>query len=100
MKTKFTSREIIDFYHFVTDVADRGEEIDPELLEELLEEVYESSHFPMWWKLDIPEKNLYIIKDEPLYFNIGDLIIVGYQQYTILKKSINLTEEYIEYTVV
>lgn len=95
MKTKFTSREIIEFYHFVTDVEDRGEEIYPDLLEE----VYESSHFPMWWKLDIHEENLYIIKDEPLYFNIGDLIIIGYQGYTILKKSINLTEEYIEYTV-
>ena len=95
MKTKFTSREIIDYYYFVTDVEDRGEEI----YSDLLEEVYDSSHFPMFWKLDIHEENLYIIKDEPLYFNIGDLIIIGYQGYTILKKSINLTEEYIEYTV-
>jgi len=95
MKTKFTSREIIDYYYFVTDVEDRGEEI----YSDLLEEVYNSSHFPMFWKLDIHEENLYIIKDEPLYFNIGDLIIIGYQGYTILKKSINLTEEYIEYTV-
>jgi len=29
MKTKFTSREIIDFYNFVTDVEDRGEEYKP-----------------------------------------------------------------------
>jgi hypothetical protein len=53
----------------------------------------------MWWKLDTYEKKLYIIKDEPLYFNIGDPIIIGYQGYTIIKKSINLTDEYIEYIV-
>ena len=95
MKTKFISHEIIDYYHFVTDVEDRGEEI----YHDLLEEVYDSSHFPMWWKLDIHEENLYILFDEPLYFNLGETVRVGFEEYTIIKKNINLFNECIEYTV-
>jgi hypothetical protein len=93
MKTKFISHEIIDYYHFVTDI--RGEEIDPDLLE-----LYYSRQYKQFgWRLDIYEKTLYILFDEPLYFNLGETVRVGFEEYTIIKKKINLFNECIEYVL-
>jgi hypothetical protein len=42
-----------------------------------------------------------MIFDEPLHFNLDDEVLMGEDnRYTITKKTINLTDEYIEYKII
>ncbi len=92
MKTKFTSRELD-----ITNSSFIGELHKEEILE-----LYYLKHYKKnGWKLDKETGVMYMIFDEPLYFNLDDEVLVGEDnRYTIIGKTINLTDEYIEYEII
>jgi hypothetical protein len=62
---------------------------------------YEELHKEHGWQVDFKSGDIFMIFHEPLYFNIGDIVIVrgerSIHSMVIFHKIINLTEGYIEY---
>ena len=101
MKTKFTLESFMDSFTEYIDVMYGCEEEDDifEIEENTMMEQYYLKHYEKnGWKLDIYEKTLYMIFDEPLFFNVHDEVDLGEDGYrTITNKTIILTDQYIEY---
>lgn len=116
MKTKFTDDNFMDSfsnyvdytyaddetndYHLESDEYSESDGISEIEENNMLEQYYLKHYEKNGWKLDIETKTLYIIFDEPLYFNINDKVEVGEEDRTIIGKIINLTHQYIEYIVI
>jgi hypothetical protein len=104
MKTKFTLESFMDSFTEYIDVMYGCEEEDDisEIEENTMMEQYYLKHYKKnGWKLDIYEKTLYMIFDEPLFFNVHDEVDLGEEGYrTITNKTIILTDQYIEYVLV
>lgn len=104
MKTKFTLESFRDSYTVYEDVICGCEEKDDisEIEENtMMEQYYLKYYKKSGWKLDIVEKTLYMIFDEPLFFKEHDKVNLGEEGYrTISNKTINLIDQYIEYQLV
>lgn len=103
MKTKFTLESFMDSFTEYIDVMYGCEEEDDifEIEENTMMEQYYLKHYEKsGWKLDIYEKTLYMIFDEPLFFNVHDEVDLGEEGYrTITHKTVNLIDQYIEYVL-
>ena len=102
MKTKFISHDISKFYDYVNSNHIEepylvGQMDNPDLLE-----LYYLKHYKKHgWKLDIETKTLYMIFDEPLFFNVHDEVDLGEEGIRIITdKTIYLIHQYIEYVLV
>ena len=104
MKTKFTLESFMDSISEYIDVmyGCKEEDYDISEIEEntMMEQYYLKHYEKNGWKLDIHAKTLYMIFDEPLFFNVHDEVDLGEEGYrTITNKTIILNDQYIEYVL-